>query len=209
MRDSASPGGRSRLDHIHAADLSGIMDVKMHQQMGDIIFTIGHSTRTLAEFAALLRQVDVTLLGDVRSIPRSRAMPQFNQDTLPGSLAAEGIGYQHLLALGGRRHHRKGAPPSLNTYWRVAAFRDYADYAETDEFRVGLDALRALARDDRCAIMCAEAVWWRCHRRIITDYLLAGGTRVEHIMGSGKVVPATLTPGARVMADGTLRYPAP
>ena len=98
---------------------------------------------------------------------------------------------------------------SLNAYWRVAAFRDYADYAETDDFRAGLDALVALARRDRCAIMCAEAVWWRCHRRIITDYLLAGGTRVEHIMGPGQVVPATLTPGARVMADRTLRYPKP
>jgi uncharacterized protein (DUF488 family) len=175
----------------------------------DTVFTIGHSTRTLAEFVTLLRQVDVTLLVDVRSIPRSRTTPQFNGDTLPGSLAAEGIGYRHLRALGGRRHHRKGAPPSLNLYWRVAAFRSYADYAETDEFRAGLDVLRALARDDRCAIMCAEAVWWRCHRRIITDYLLAGGTRVEHIMGPGQLVPATLTPGARVMADGTLRYPAP
>jgi uncharacterized protein (DUF488 family) len=172
------------------------------------IFTIGHSMRTLAEFVALLRQVDVTLLGDVRSIPRSRTTPQFNRDTLPDSLAAEGIGYRHLRALGGRRHHRKGAPPSLNVYWRVAAFRNYADYAETDEFRAGLEALRALARDDRCAIMCAEAVWWRCHRRIITDYLLADGARVEHIMGLGQVVPATLTPGAHVMADGTLRYPA-
>jgi uncharacterized protein (DUF488 family) len=172
------------------------------------IFTIGHSTRTLAEFVALLRHVEVTLLGDVRSIPRSRTTPQFNRDTLPDSLAAEGIGYRHLRALGGRRHHRKGAPPSLNVYWRVAAFRNYADYAETDEFRAGLDALRALARDDRCAIMCAEAVWWRCHRRIITDYLLAEGTPVEHIMGLGQVVPATLTPGAHVMADGTLRYPA-
>jgi uncharacterized protein (DUF488 family) len=177
--------------------------------MADTIFTIGHSTRTLAEFVALLRQADITLLGDVRSIPRSRAMPQFNQSTLPGSLAAEDIDYRHLPALGGRRHHRKDAPSSRNTYWRVAAFRDYADYAQTDEFRRGLDALLALARESRCAIMCAEAVWWRCHRRIIADYLLAGGTHVEHIMGPGKVVPATLTPGARVMADRTLRYPGP
>ena len=181
----------------------------MNRQAGDTIFTIGHSTRILAEFVALLRQVDVTLLVDVRSIPRSRTTPQFNGDTLPDSLAADGIGYRHLRALGGRRHHRKDAPPSLNMYWRVAAFRNYADYAETDEFRAGLGALRALARDDRCAITCAEAVWWRCHRRIITDYLLADGTRVEHIMGPGQVVAATLTPGARVMADGTLRYPAP
>jgi uncharacterized protein (DUF488 family) len=181
----------------------------MNHQTSDTIFTIGHSTRTLAEFMPLLRQIDVTLLVDVRSIPRSRTVPQFNRDTLPDPLAAEGIGYRHLPALGGLRHHRKGAPPSLNTYWRVAAFRSYADYAETDEFRAGLDALRELARNDRCTIMCAEAVWWRCHRRIITDYLLAGGTRVEHIMGPGQVVPATLTPGARIMADGTLRYPAP
>ena len=180
----------------------------MTRQAADTIFTIGHSTRTLVEFVALLRQADVTLLVDVRSIPRSRATPQFNRDTLPGSLANDGIGYRHLPALGGRRYHRKDAPASLNTYWRVAAFRNYADYAETGEFRAGLDALRALACDDRCAIMCAEAVWWRCHRRIITDYLLAGATRVEHIMGPGQVVEATLTPGARLNGDGTLRYPA-
>jgi len=176
---------------------------------GDTIFAIGHSTRTLAEFVALLQQVGVTLLVDVRSIPRSRTTPQFNGDTLPAALATDGIGYRHLRALGGRRHQRKGAPPSLNPYWRVAAFRNYADYAETGEFRAGLDALRALARGDCCAIMCAEAVWWRCHRRIIADYLLAARTPVEHILGPGQVVPATLTPGARVMADGTLRYPAP
>jgi len=180
----------------------------MNRQASEPLFTIGHSTRSLADFVTLLRQVDVTLLVDVRSFPRSRTTPQFNGDTLPDSLAALGIGYRHLRALGGRRHHRKGAPPSLNSYWRVLAFRNYADYAETEEFRAGLDALRALARDDRCAIMCAEAVWWRCHRRIITDYLLASGTRVEHIMGSGQVVPATLTPGARVITEGTLRYPA-
>jgi uncharacterized protein (DUF488 family) len=172
------------------------------------IFTIGHSTRTLDEFVALLREVDVTLLVDVRSIPRSRTTPQFNGDTLPGALAEMGIGYRHLRVLGGRRHHRKGTPPSLNTYWRVMAFRNYADYAETDEFRAGLRVLRELARDDRCAIMCAEAVWWRCHRRIITDYLLAAGTLVDHIMGPGQAVAATLTPGAIITAEGTLRYPA-
>ena len=172
------------------------------------IFTIGHSTRTLAEFVALLRQVDVTQLVDVRSIPRSRAMPQFNGDSLPVPLAAAGIGYRHLPALGGRRHHRKGAPPSANTYWRVAAFQSYADYAETAEFDDGLNVLRQLALGERCAIMCAEAVWWRCHRRIITDYLLAGGARVEHIMGPGQVVAATLTPGALVTPGGVLHYPA-
>lgn len=170
------------------------------------IFTIGHSTRTLAEFVALLRQVDVNLLVDVRSLPRSRTTPQFNGDTLPQTLAANGIGYRHLRALGGRRHHSKCAPPSLNVYWRVAAFRNYADYAGTEEFGAALNELSALARNNCCAIMCAEAVWWRCHRRIITDYLLAQGWRVEHIMGPRQVVEAALTPGARVMGDGALRY---
>jgi uncharacterized protein (DUF488 family) len=178
----------------------------MKGHAANTIFTIGHSTWTLAEFVPLLEQVDVTLLVDVRSFPRSRATPQFNGDTLPHALAADGISYRHLRALGGRRHHRKGAPASANVYWRVAAFRNYADYAQADEFGAGLDELRALADDQRCAIMCAEAVWWRCHRRIITDYLLADGRRVEHIMRPRQVVEATLTPGARVMGDGTLRY---
>jgi uncharacterized protein (DUF488 family) len=170
-------------------------------------FTIGHSTRTIPEFVALLRQVDVDFLVDVRSIPRSRAMPQFNIDTLPDSLAVHGIGYRHLRTLGGRRHHPKGAPPSTNTFWRVAAFRNYADYAATDAFRAGLEELLALVQMHRCAIMCAEAVWWRCHRRIIADYLLVRGVLVEHIMGLDQVTPAILTSEAIVMADGTLRYP--
>ena len=180
----------------------------MNRPANEPIFTVGHSTRTLAEFVALLRQVDVTLLVDVRSIPRSRTTPQFNADALPGPLAEAGIGYQHVPTLGGRRHRPKGAAPSHNEYWRVAAFRNYADYAETASFRAGLTALRELATGHRCAVMCAEAVWWRCHRRIIADYLLSAGTRVEHIMGAGQVVPATLTPGAQVQADGTLQYPA-
>jgi uncharacterized protein (DUF488 family) len=175
--------------------------------VSNTVFTIGHSTRTVDELVALLREAEIGMLVDVRSIPRSRAMPQFNIDTLPAALEAAGIRYTHLRALGGRRHHRKGSPPSLNTYWRVPAFRNYADYAETSEFRAGLEALRELTRDDRCAIMCAEAVWWRCHRRIIADYLLAAGERVEHIMGPGKIVPATMTPGAVVLPDGILRYP--
>ena len=109
---------------------------------------------------------------------------------------------------GGLRHRTKATKPSPNTLWRVAAFRNYADYAGTGAFRAGLDELRALARDHRCAIMCAEAVWWRCHRRIIADYLLARGVPVMHIMGSGKIDPAKLTPGADVLANGTLVYPA-
>jgi uncharacterized protein (DUF488 family) len=171
------------------------------------IFTIGHSTRPIAEFLALLQQVAVDLLVDVRSIPRSRTNPQFNADALPETLAAAGISYQHLPALGGLRHRKKGATPSLNTFWQVAAFRNYADYAATEAFRTGLNELRALSRDNCCAIMCAEAVWWRCHRRIIADYLLMQGVPVMHIMGLDKIDPAKLTPGARAQPDGTLLYP--
>jgi uncharacterized protein (DUF488 family) len=172
------------------------------------IFTIGHSTRTIGEFVALLRQVAVDLLVDVRSIPRSRTNPQFNADVLQKALAEAGITYRHLPSLGGLRHRTKGEMPSTNTLWRVAAFRNYADYAATDGFRMGLDELRALARDHRCAIMCAESVWWRCHRRIIADYLLASGLPVAHIMGHHKIDPAKLTLGARALPGGTLVYPA-
>jgi uncharacterized protein (DUF488 family) len=170
------------------------------------IFTIGHSTRPVAELVELLRQASIDLLADVRSVPRSRANPQFNADALPQTLAAAGIGYCHLSSLGGLRGRRKDAAPSQNTLWRNDAFRNYADYAATGQFRSGLDHLIELAHDHRCAIMCAEAVWWRCHRRIIADYLLMRGMPVAHIMGSGKVDPATMTPGARLLADGTIRY---
>jgi uncharacterized protein (DUF488 family) len=155
----------------------------------------------------LLVEAQVRCLVDVRSIPRSRTNPQFNRDTLPQSLAADAIGYVHLAALGGRRG-RSGAGTSANTLWRVDAFRNYADYAASEAFRAGLEQLKALAARESCAIMCAEAVWWRCHRRIIADYLLAEGIEVAHIMGPGKVEPARLTPGARRMADGTLLYAA-
>lgn len=171
------------------------------------IFTIGHSTRPIAEFLALLQQVDVNLLVDVRSFPRSRTNPQFNADALPETLAADGISYQHLPALGGLRHGKKGMAPSLNTFWQVAAFRNYADYAATEAFRTGLNELRTLSRDNCCAIMCAEAVWWRCHRRIIADYLLMEGVPVMHIMGLDKIDAAKLTLGARAQPNGTLLYP--
>lgn len=176
------------------------------------IFTIGHSTRTIAEFLSLLRENRIDLLVDIRSVPRSRTNPQFNADALPASLAAAGIGHRHLAALGGLRHHPKGAPPSANTLWRNEPFRNYADYATTGAFAQGLDELCALAEQQCCAIMCAEAVWWRCHRRIVSDYLLQRGIEVRHIMGPGKTEPARLTPGAQAQADGTILYakmPAP
>ncbi len=141
----------------------------------DTIFTIGHSTRTLTEFMSLLEEVQVNLVLDVRLIPRSSTNPQFNLDVLPEALAAAGIGYRHLLTLGGRRPRSKSAMPSSNRLWRNSSFQNYADYAATNAFRDGLKELTALARHKRCVIMCAEAVWWRCHRRIIADYLLSKG----------------------------------
>ncbi len=134
--------------------------------------------------------------------------PQFNADVLPDALRSVGIGYGHLAALGGLRRRAKGAPPSPNGLWRNEAFQAYADYAMTAPFRVGLGELRGLAENHVCAIMCAEAVWWRCHRRIVADYLIAAGVAVEHILGPGKIYPATLTPGAEPRPDGTILYPA-
>jgi uncharacterized protein (DUF488 family) len=171
------------------------------------LFTVGHSTRRSEELNALLLAAQVRCLVDVRSIPRSRTNPQFNSDSLRESLAAVGIDYVQIAALGGRRGRSKPGP-SPNTLWRVEAFRNYADYAATEPFRAGLGQLETLSASQTCAIMCAEAVWWRCHRRIITDYLLAAGIEVAHIMGPGKIEPATLTPGARRMGDGTLLYAA-
>jgi uncharacterized protein (DUF488 family) len=170
------------------------------------VFTVGHSARAVGELIALLKEAGVERLVDVRSVPRSRANPQFNADALPETLAAAGISYTHLAALGGLRHHHKGAPPSPNVLWRSEAFRNYADYAMTPAFRAGLDQLCGLACDERCAIMCAEAVWWRCHRRIVADYLLARGVDVAHIMGPGKIAPAIPTPGAHKLPDGTILY---
>jgi uncharacterized protein (DUF488 family) len=169
-------------------------------------YTIGHSTRPIAEFGALLGESGIEVVADVRAIPRSRTNPQFNLEALPLSLEELGIGYQHFPELGGRRHHPRGAPASPNTFWRNESFRNYADYAATDAFDVGFTRLSDLAAGRRCAIMCSEAVWWRCHRRIIGDYLLARGIPVMHIMGPGKVEPATLTPAAHQLSNGTLVY---
>ncbi|HJS92281.1 MAG TPA: DUF488 domain-containing protein [Steroidobacteraceae bacterium] len=170
------------------------------------VFTIGHSSRSAAELICLLQEAAADLVADVRAFPRSRTNPQFNGPVLQESLAGAGIAYRYLPALGGRRRPRD--TPSPNTLWRNESFRAYADYAGTGEFRAGLEQLCALTGAHRCAIMCAEAVWWRCHRRIIADYLLAEGFEVVHILGPGKLTPATLTPGARRSADGGLLYPA-
>src|SRR6185437_3316765 len=170
------------------------------------VFTIGHSTRPAGELIALLGEAEANLVADVRAFPRSRTNPQFNAPVLQETLAAAGIGYRFLPALGGRRRSRGESSP--NTLWRNESFRAYADYAGTAEFRAGLEELCTLAGEHRCAIMCAEAVWWRCHRRIIADYLLAGGFEVVHILGAGKLTPATPTPGVQRATGGGLVYPA-
>lgn len=169
------------------------------------IFTIGHSNRDIDSFISLLNDASVDIVVDVRSMPGSRHNPQFNSDALAESLRAKGIQYRHFPSLGGRRRSTPGDSP--NEYWREKGFRNFADYALTAEFRQGLDALRELTRDRRPAVMCSEAVWWRCHRRLITDYLLAEGVCVRHILDHGKIEDAAMTPAAERRPDGTLVYP--
>jgi uncharacterized protein (DUF488 family) len=140
-------------------------------------------------------------------MPRSRTNPQFNQEILPEALAPWQIGYEHIIELGGLRGKSRGAEASANALWRVRSFRNYADYALTAPFATGLAQLRECGAEQRCVIMCAEAVWWRCHRRIIADYLLAAGEQVMHILGKSHVDAASLTPGAVVRNDGTVVYP--
>ncbi|MBV9622336.1 MAG: DUF488 domain-containing protein [Gammaproteobacteria bacterium] len=171
------------------------------------IFTIGHSTRSLEEFLAVLGEFEIRQLADVRAIPRSRTNPQFNRETLPAALDGAGIGYHHFPVLGGRRH-RSEADPARNALWRNEAFHAYADHAQRPEFAHALDGLIEAAGTAHLAVMCAEALWWRCHRRIIADYLLARAIPVIHIMGPGKSEPASMTPGAQVQADHTVLYPA-
>ena len=170
-------------------------------------FTIGHSTRPLDTFVGLLKEAGVSRVVDVRTIARSRTNPQYNSETLPGSLAAFGIGYEHIAALGGLRGHQRGVPEGLNGFWENRSFHNYADYAMGESYRAGFNRLRELGHGERCAIMCAETLWWRCHRRIIADYLIAAGEMVFHILGPGQIKPAGMTPGARPGAQGTLIYP--
>lgn len=170
--------------------------------------TIGHSNRGLDEFLEMLRGARIDLLVDVRSFPRSRTNPTFNIDRLPADLAPLQIGYRHCPALGGRRPRQPEVDPSLNAMWRVQSFHNYADYALSDAFGGVFDELAQLGRERRVALMCSEAVWWRCHRRIITDYLLFEGHEVEHLMGIEKTDGAKPTPGARRLHPSKVIYPA-
>ena len=139
-------------------------------------------------------------------MPRSRTNPQYNADVLPGALAAADIGYEHIAALGGLRSRQRKVAEDVNAYWQNASFHNYADYAMSDAFAGGLARLRELAAAAPTAVMCAEALWWRCHRRIIADYLIAAGEPVAHIMADGSVVEARHTPGAR-RAGNVLVFP--
>lgn len=170
--------------------------------------TIGHSNRSLGEFLDMLGNARIELLIDVRSFPRSRANPVFNIDRLPDDLAQVQIGYRHCPALGGRRPKQSGVDEDLNAMWRVQSFHNYADYALSDAFAAAFDELVHLGRDRRLALMCSEAVWWRCHRRIITDYLLLNGHAVDHLMAPGHIDHAVPTSGARKTAQGKVVYPA-
>jgi uncharacterized protein (DUF488 family) len=185
------------------------------------IWTIGHSTRSIDDFISLLKKNGIKLLADVRSLPGSKRYPQFNREALAESLNAHGIRYEHFPELGGRR--RPNAD-SRNTAWRNASFRGYADYMETEEFHKGVERLLGLARSDglgssesfrgsktvtpwSTAIMCAEAVWWRCHRSLISDYLKADDIEVMHILDANKVEPHPFTSAARIV-NGELSYRA-
>ncbi|TMQ24134.1 MAG: DUF488 domain-containing protein [Candidatus Rokuibacteriota bacterium] len=166
-------------------------------------WSVGHSTRTLEDLVALLHEHGVRLVADVRRFPRSRRHPQFDTAALADALPAAGVAYVHLPGLGGFRRAQRDSP---NTAWRNSSFRGYADYMQTDEFAGHLAALVALAGATPTAIMCAEAVPWRCHRSLIADALVARGTVVRHILGPGRADPHALNATARV--DGTrVTYP--
>jgi uncharacterized protein (DUF488 family) len=173
------------------------------------VWTIGHSTREIGELVALLRENGIELLVDVRRFPGSRRHPQFGRDALAASLAGAGIAYRHEEALGGRRAGDPAlAGRSPNTAWRQDSFRAYADYMATPPFRAALGRLMADAERLRPTVMCAEAVPWRCHRRLITDALLARGVPVVDILAPGRATPAVLSPHALVQPDGFVIYPA-
>lgn len=165
--------------------------------MAQPFYTIGHSTRSIDDFVNLLRSAGVTLVADVRTVPRSRTNPQYNRDVLPEALAAYEIAYEHIASLGGLRPRSREVPPEVNGFWQNASFHNFADYAMGESFRGGLLRLHELARERRCAIMCAESLWWRCHRRIIADYLIDEGGTVSHILGPGHIEAARKTSAAR------------
>jgi uncharacterized protein (DUF488 family) len=169
----------------------------------NVIHTIGHSTHPIEKFIELMQAHRIEQLADVRTVPRSRRHPHFEKDALDAALALSGITYRHFPALGGLRKPR---PDSINTAWRHPAFRGYADYMQTADFQAGLDALQALATAASTVVMCAEAVWWQCHRRLLADALLVRGVPVRHILSLATPKPHELSEFARER-DGRVIYP--
>lgn len=171
-------------------------------------YTIGHSNRAPEVVIDMLREAQIGLLVDVRSFPKSRSNPDFNDDRFPDRLAEVQIGYRHMLALGGRRKKQPQVDDDVNDFWRVRSFHNYADYALGPEFQEAFAELLDMGQTQRVAMMCSEAVWWRCHRRIITDYLLLNGHEVQHLMAPGRIDPAKPSDGAERRPDGRVVYPA-
>ena len=169
-------------------------------------YTIGHSTRSIADFVELLRVGAVEMVIDIRTVPRSRTNPQYNEDVLADALAPYQIGHRRIAALGGLRGRTREIAPEVNGWWSNRSFHNYADHALSEAFAAGLAELVAIGRERRIAMMCSEAVWWRCHRRIVADHLLAVGEEVFHLMDGGRADPARLSPGA-TLAGGVLTYP--
>lgn len=156
----------------------------------------------------LLRIAGVRVLVDVRTVPRSRSNPQFNRETLPATLSQFQIDYEHIAALGGLRGRKREVAPAVNGFWQNQSFHNYADYAMSESFHAGLKQLRELGHVMVSATMCAEAVWWQCHRRIIADYLIAAGEDVFHILGANRIERAQMTEGAKTRSDGAVTYPS-
>ncbi|QGU04192.1 DUF488 domain-containing protein [Corynebacterium comes] len=171
------------------------------------IFTVGHSNHSFEKFLGLLLDADVKAVVDVRKLPGSRKYPHFNDDVLAAELPGHGISYRRVEALTGRRKVSGTVPFEVNGNWRNRSFHNYADHALSEEFSAALHQLRDAALPTPTTIMCSEAVWWRCHRRIIADHLLAAGEDVRHIMGPGQITPATFNEGAVIGEDAKVRYP--
>lgn len=171
-------------------------------------FTVGHPTRSIPAFVDLLRAGGVELVIDIRTVPRSRTNPQYNEETLAEELADYQVGHGRIAALGGLRGRVQEVLPHVNGGWENRSFHNYADHALSEEFRSGLDELLMLGRSRRTEIMCSEAVWWRCHRRIVADHLISRGYSVFHLMDGSRIELARLSTGASLV-DGVLIYPAP
>lgn len=174
--------------------------------LGGRVFTIGHSNVCLEDFVSLLREFDIQTIVDIRKFPGSRKFPHFNREVLSERLDTQDIKYLWLESLGGRRYS-SGSQTSLNKGLRAPGFRNYADYMQTDEFRTAVGQLLSVAATSRTAVLCAEKLYWKCHRRLLSDYLLAHGIEVMHIMGPGKILPHELTPGAVIIASQYVVYP--